>query len=200
MWSLLAVSPAVVAGGPIVCATTDNLIQNCAFNQGLNPAYTSVEVPLNWTALGSWDSYDSLTQAESLEPGGYSVKNGDGPPNLSGISQTLADVAGQSYTFSFWLFQDGDNTTGPGQDYGATWDGNILLDETDQPLSTSWTEFSYTVVGTGNDTVQLGGDSYHGYNYVDDVSVTATPEPGTLGMILIGLIGVVIRTPKRNAH
>jgi hypothetical protein len=84
------------------------------------------------------------------------VKNGADPPYLTGISQTVADVAGQSYyTFSFRLFQDGDNTTGPGQEYGATRDGTILLDETDQPLSTSWTEFSYTVVGTGNNTVEL---------------------------------------------
>jgi hypothetical protein len=199
IWSLLAVSATVASGTPVVCATNANLIQNCAFNEGLNPAYTSVEVPLDWTQLGTWDSYDSLTQAESLEPGGYSVKNGDGPPDLTGIGQTVTDVAGQTYMLSFWLFQDADNTTGPGQQYGATWDGTVLLDETNQPLSTSWTEFSYTVVGTGSDTIELGGDSYHGYNYVDDVSLAATPEPGTFALLLTGLLGLLIGTAKRKA-
>ena len=198
--SLFAVSAAVASANAPICATTGNLIQNCAFNEGLNPAYASVDVPADWTELGSWDSYDSLTQAESLEPGGYSVKNGDAPPNLTGIGQTVTDVAGQTYTLSFWLFQDGDNSTGPGQAYGAEWDGTIVFAETDQPRSTSWTEVNVTVVGTGDDTVELGGDSYHGYNYVDDVSLTATPEPSTFTMILTGLMGAVIGTIKRKMH
>jgi hypothetical protein len=192
--SLLAVSAAVASADSPVCATAGNLIQNCAFNEGLNPAYLpGADVPADWTELGTWDSYDSLTQAESLEPGGYSVKNGDDPPYLTGVGQTVTDVAGQSYTLSFWLLQDGDNTTGPGQAYGAEWDGNIVFAEIDQPASTSWTEFSVTVVGTGSDTVALGGDSYHGYNYLDDVSLTPVPEGGSLALCLFGLVAIGLR-------
>jgi hypothetical protein len=163
-------------------------------------------VPSDWTDLGTWDSYDSLTQAYSLEPGGYSVKDGDYPA-LTGLGQTVTDVPGQSYMLSFWLYQDGNNSAGtptdPLQGYGAQWDSNTVFEEINQPASTSWKEFSVNVVGTGSDTVSLGGISDHGYNYVDDVSLTPVPEGGSplaFGLISLAAIGLGMGIARRRTR
>jgi hypothetical protein len=60
--------------------------------------------------------------------------------------------------------------------------------------------FTYNVVGTGSDTVQFGGYSDHGYNYLDDIALTPAqvPEPGTLGLVLAGLVVVAARIYRRR--
>jgi hypothetical protein len=68
------------------------------------------------------------------------------------LSQTVSDVPGTDYTFSFWLGAVGDDPS----DFSASWDaGTPLLSVTDPIIGSLWTQYSYTVTGTGSDTIQF---------------------------------------------
>ena len=114
------------------------------------------------------------------------------------LAQTLTDVIGDNYTFSFWLKTDG-QTSG---DFSALFDTTVLLTESN-PAATAYTQFSYTVVGTGSDTISFKGLDKPGDIYLDDVSVTAasspTPEPSTIMLTGLGCIGVLASRRRFNA-
>ena len=110
------------------------------------------------------------------------------------ISQVLATIPGQTYTFSFWLASD------DGDDNGqqALWDGSLVLNLVN--FGQSYTLYSFTETATSSSTsIAFAGYNPPAWNGLDDVSVdasTATPEPAT--MILLGVGGVVFGALRRR--
>src|ERR1700744_2466365 len=81
----------------------------------------------------------------------YSVWGNVGGDGM--ISQTIATTPGQQYNFSFWFASVGDVPS----DFSASWDGTALLSLTNPNTGVNWTEFTFSVTGTGNDTVSFSG-------------------------------------------
>ena len=81
------------------------------------------------------------------------------------LAQTLTDVIGESYTFSFWL----ETIPGTPSDFSALFDATVLLSESN-PSYPAYTQFSYTVVGTGSDTISFNGLDKPSDIGLDDVS------------------------------
>ena len=181
-----------------------NLIQNPDFASGLT----------GWTEVGTFDGqYNFVSTAGGTNPstpttalwnGNWSPSAGQ-PASISGLagaSQTLTTTIGQTYDISLYWLETGANQSGDAQFYEVLWDGIVLGSISDSPGTfPNWQTLSYTVVGTGTDTLTFEGYSNNGYNLTSNVSVVAAesvavPAPsldeGVLSwvMMLLGLVGL----------
>jgi len=120
-----------------------------------------------------------------------------GPVGSDGtLSQTLTTVAGAQYTVSFWLASVGDDPS----DFSAYWNSTQLLSLSDPNTGSNWTQYTFTALGTGSDTLSFSFRDDPAYIGLDNVSVTqnapTAPEPSSfllLGTGVLGLGGIVRR-------
>jgi hypothetical protein len=174
-----------------------NLLQNGSFESG---DFT------NWSTGGNFE--DTF-----VETGPFYVYSGAqdgsfyaalGPVGTDGtLSQSFADTAGATYTFSFYLNAVGDDPS----DFSALWDGNPLMSSSDPNTGGTWTLESFTATGTGNDTISFAFRDDPGYMALDNVSVSqsgggtgTTPEPSSfilMGSGVLALGGMVRRRLSR---
>lgn len=174
-----------------------NLVQNGSFETG---DFT------NWTSGGNFEDTEVVTGPFYVYSGAqdgnfYAVM---GPVGSDGtLSQTFADQAGATYTFSFWLNAVGDDPS----DFSALWDGTPLLSLSDPNTGGTWTMESFTATGTGNDTISFAFRDDPAFIALDNVSVTqngsgttSTPEPSSfilMGSGILALGGVIRRKLSR---
>jgi hypothetical protein len=195
---MLAVLPAFAqASNPSLCdAVAGNLVVNCGFEIG---DFT------NWTVTNGTFTFVSANNNIGFVGPTGSANSGDFFAALgavggnAGVSQTISDNPGQTYTFSFYYGTDGSVP----DFFSASWDGAALISQTDDfgnsGQSSPWTQYSFQVVGTGSDTIDFSARNDPAYDGLDDVVVIAsTPEPSS--MILLGslLVGTgMIRKRKK---
>jgi hypothetical protein len=105
------------------------------------------------------------------------------------ISQNLATTAGDSYLVSFWV----ENLGGGSNGFEAFW-GTTELVNIVNSASFAWTHFAFTVSAVSDSTrLLLGAYQVPMFFGLDDVSVTDTtgvPEPASLSLMAIGLLGL----------
>jgi hypothetical protein len=181
--ALLCAGPVLAAG---LCEGPGNLVANCGFETG---------------DLTGWNSggnlgFTAVTSALYVNSGNFGFQMG--PQGSTGfISQNLSTINGQGYTFSFFLMNDG----GTPNFFSASWNGSSLLSFSDTG-AIPFAQFSFSVTGTGSDVVRFDFQQDPAYWGLDDVSVdsglTAAPEPGTLAMLLAGIIPVVAIARRRR--
>ncbi len=152
----------------------------------------------NWNTVGTF--YDSLngvvngiTQLGGTTPTGNELQLGNDPGNgPAGVSQTLTTAAGQNYNLSLYWGTNASNASG-NELFQVLWDNAALENVTVTPSAQPWEQLSFSVRGTGSDTLTIQGYSYSGYNYVADISGanSSIPEPCTLLLLGSGLAGLV---------
>jgi hypothetical protein len=146
---------------------------------GASAADASVEVGmLSASGIGPWGAQAFGSQCAAF--------HGDGNAAYATITQTLADVAAGPATFSFYaqgLQSKPLNVTLDGT--ALTFGGTATV--TPGSTMTKYTSDSITMAA-GTHTLQFQA---YGWTYLDNVSATAVPEPGTITMVAIGLFGLL---------
>jgi Carbohydrate binding domain len=92
------------------------------------------------------------------------------------IQQTIPTTLGQNYTLSFWREVDGG---GPTISLDVKWNGSAIFSELNTGAQ-PYQQFSFTVQGTGSDTIEFICANDPSFTYLDDVSLTPVPEPSTV--------------------
>ena|ERR1700686_114145 len=178
---------AVLASAALT-ARAQNLVTNPGFETG---DFTG------WTQTGD----TSFSAVAASDPVGTLPHSGNflayfGPLAVGGIQQNIAGtIAGNLYNVSFWLA----NTDNTGNNAAAiSFGSNVLLTLTNSPPF-GFTQYTFNNIAASSNNALLAFSFSNPPLYwdVDDVSVSPVPEPGTLGLIAFGALGLVGAFRKR---
>ncbi len=177
----------VAAGAPAQAAV--NLLTNGSFE---TDSFTG------WTQSGNLGLTLVVSGANGpvtgAQDGTFYVQGG--PVGSFGLlSQSFSDNPGSRYTVSGWMASDGATPNDFGMSVGAS--GISLKNVAAQ----GWTNYSFSFVGSGSDTLTLNFRNDPGFMYMDNFSVSSvssTPGPvpgaGLAGLAALALAGLYART------
>lgn len=196
-FAIAAVALTLVAGTAFEAKATE-YIQNGGFETGTFA---------DWTVNDSTPGCTTCLAVDLLSSGvGYGPNSGTyfaylGTNPASTISQSFADIAGQTLGVSFYFASNGDlNPTPPdSNELEALFDGTVEWSETNIPSTGTipgttiplYEEVTFDVTATGTDTLLFSAFDIPSALALDDVTVTSTPSatplPATLPLFAGGL-------------
>ena len=157
----------------------------------------------DWTTVPTGANIDPLVfgvDGAGPRNGLYSAYFGDVNQTYDSIAQSIATVAGATYTLSFYL--DAEATSGAPASFIGSFGGTPFLVLSDSQANFSFKPFVFALTASGPTSVLM----FKGYNSnsfytLDDVSLMAgpVPEPHAWGLMLMGLVGLAgarLRKPK----
>ena len=123
------------------------------------------------------------------------------------ISQSVTLVAGQQYVFSYDLFSP---SNGQANEFNATLTGQVGAADTLGPFSaqgfgSNWvietSDFTATTAGPYTLTLSFTGDGVPAADFVlDNVAISAVPEPSTWAMMILGFCGLGFMAYRRKQN
>jgi hypothetical protein len=117
------------------------------------------------------------------------------------MAQPLTTTPGAMYNLAYFLDISPDSTGGP-VEFLAQINGVTVFDQTNIPPQ-PYTRYSFAFVATGASTeIKFGFRNDPGAFFLDDVSVTAVPEPSSiwLGLLVIAFAIVALRRQPPSAE
>jgi opacity protein-like surface antigen len=197
----------LLAAASMGSAQAVDLVTNGDFSAG-GAGWTTSDGTVGFAHLSAYTSCCGIDgSAYPYEKNAAFFGWGDQPGGV--LSQTLATVAGQSYTVSF-LYGALAAPSLQTMTVQASNDLNVVLGTTDvsaygtQNQLALVSPYSFQFVATGaSTTLQFRDTSANTYStdaMVDSVSVTAVPEPETYAMLLagLGLMGLAARRRRQS--
>ena len=184
-------------GGAVVQASASSIVSDGGFESGTPNSYTG---PMGdgWVVtVGTGAICNDITFAGCGNAGPAHTGNQmaflDWSNTLDTTTQTLTTVIGQDYTISYWV-------AGSQADFlEVAFGGSTLFDGTAPTngvgSSSDYVQYVFDATATSTSTVLAfsGERTVGGEILLDDVSVTATPEPSTLLLTGLCLGAVALR-------
>lgn len=166
------------------------------------PLLTNGSFEANVRPNGTWALYTGLTgwaasnrvelrnNVAGTAQHGVNFVELDAASNSS-IFQSVNTVAGQNYLLSFW-YSPRSGVSASSNPIGFAWGGTPVASVTGNGSGSGnvWRQYSYNVVGTGALTelrFSAGGTSDSLGGSLDNVALTAVPEPGSMALFALGL-------------
>jgi hypothetical protein len=206
-------------------ALAANLITNGSFEQsnatdGGFYQYSEGQDIFGWAVLGGGVAVVSKSYGELLngivafnsQEGDFSLDLGGGSNNTDGgVQQSFATAVGQSYNVSFWV---GQATANPSFGYLSLYDVPVTVDlsisggpstsytnASFSPLGfNNWVQFStvFTATQTASSVTFTVGGLGAGEVGLENVVISAIPEPAEYAMLLAGLMVVSVIAKRRS--
>ena len=176
-----------------ICSASPNLVANCGFETG---DFTS------WTLSGNdvpgelGNLYGVEFGADPIDgilpnSGSYQAYFADLVSNATTISQTIPTSVGTQYAVSWYLAQDTAPSTEYSNLFSASFGGVSLVSLTAMPVQ-GYTFYSYVAAPTSSSSVlSLTLGNGLGEFLLDDVTVTAAPEPAAWTLVLAGVLACI---------
>ncbi len=204
------ISRALIAGAAALCLVTPasaNLVTNGDFETGTLSGWT-LGSPVGH---GNWGNYTAAlaTTAPAPLPGStsYAVT---GCGSYCSLSQALATTAGQTYTLSFEYNSGSFNSHVGRTDLQVFWGTNLLTPvfdfngptpDPDKSGNPDWALYSVTLFANSASTeLTFKGESAVGMMGLDNINVSAVPEPSTWVMLVGGFLGLGFLAYRRRPH
>lgn len=143
-------------------------IENGGFETGDFTDWNSSNAPTAFVDDGT-GNFDGISPYSGTW---FAVFEGTLSPEV--LSQVIATDPGHTYLLKLWFYSDGNTPN----EFGVSWNGNTLFDQTDIPL-TGWTNLQFAVKATGTSaTIQFIGRSDNGDLGLDEVNAIEAPSLG----------------------
>lgn len=193
-----------------VCAVLFIMSIACSYAQNILPDGEFTTIPSTCSIAGTtfWDNWiftnsttGTLSQSTAHGGTGYAAKLTTIDGNGTGfVSRPIAVTPGATYNFSYYVRSDQGSTSqtwfhmASFQDYAwAHWDGNTVNDLV--VPTTSWTlhQYTYTAPSTTNYAQIQFGTAFTtpGSIEISQVYMAPVPEPGSMAVMLSGIVGLV---------
>ena len=152
---------------------------------------------VNEVANGSFETGDfsgwnvsanntSVAKGIYTQSGAFGARLGN-VGSLGTIAQTISTTAQATYTLSYWFFSDGFTPNY----FDVLWNGvQIAGTEISDAGAFGYTNFKFTVGGTGNDTLTFRERNDPAYQGLDNISLINVPEPGSLALVGLGIVAL----------
>jgi hypothetical protein len=119
-----------------------------------------------------------------------------GPEDAGRISQSFATTVGTVYKVDFWLELDDSATP---NSFFWSWNGVKQGAGLNNSAAFDYTEFSGFITATGaSSTLEFTFLNPNSFWLLDDVSVTAVPEPETYALFASGLLALAVVARRRR--
>lgn len=153
-----------------------------------------------WTLTGDTSYSFVLAEAPVPQSGTYGASFGPFD-TLGGISQSLATIAGTTYVLDFWLQAESDalGASAPNS-FLAQWNGTTVTSLVNSPAF-AYQHLIFDVTATSATTLlSFTFNNNPAFWDLDNVRVTAVPEPETWALMVLGLAAVAARRRRGSSR